>query len=158
MSRRKRQIVVTVVLAAIASVVGVISYASYRFNEVDMKSLKTMSNIAQSNGALQQYLTDNPRWTDEHLDFSAASQVALDRGRAADLLRAAAAVYGADPAVPDDVSLDAWRRPLRVTFWRDPAGPVHFRIESLGYDGLEGTADDVIYSSERNGYPSTHPY
>ena len=135
-----------------------ISYAWYRFNEVDMKSLKTMSNIAQSNCAVQQYLTDNPRWTGGYLDLSAGSKVALDRGRAAALLRAAAAAYGADPAVPDDVSLDAWRRPLRVTFWRDPAGPVHFRIESLGYDGLEGTADDVIYSSERNGSPSTHPY
>jgi hypothetical protein len=154
MSHQKR-LMIAVGVTVLVSFVAAAAYFVHRLNE-GVKALKTMSNVAQLQHAMARYFTDHPAWVEEHVPMRDGETVTLDRGRVAALLRDASDAYGADPAVPEDVTLDAWRRPVRVTLRKVESGTVAFEIASFGPDGVEGTADDILFSDKVLA-PSTQP-
>jgi hypothetical protein len=156
MSKRARR-AIAVLSAVLAVGVALLAYAIYQVNEKGMKSVKTMSNVAQLNHALDRYVADHPARAKERLDVRAGEWKALGPAETRSLLIDATKRYGADPAVPDDVTVDAWHRPIRLEFTLNPAGRVEHRVTSFGFDGIERTPDDIVFTSDVLHGPATSP-
>ena len=144
--------------AALWAAIAGTAYALYRVNHAGIKSLKTMSHIAALDHGLRKYFTDHPDWPTAQPRPAEEQWVALEVSGMRKLLADAVDPESADRAVPGDVTVDAWRRPLRVELSTDRSGRVHHRITSFGPDGVVGTRDDIVFGSGAFSVPATKPF
>jgi hypothetical protein len=153
---RRRRWVVAVVVGLLSLAFGVVVYALHQLNQ-STKAVNTQSHVAALNHALRQYFNDHTDWADANTRAGAGEWVVVDRQTTRRLLADVSGRYGADPVFADDLTVDAWHRPLRLELSRDRSGRVLHRITSFGPDGIQGTSDDLTFSSDVFAAASTRP-
>jgi hypothetical protein len=145
-----------VVVGLLLVAFGVAAYALYQLNQ-RTKPMKTASHVAALSHALHQYLNDHGDWADANVRPRAGEWVVVNAQTMRLLFDDLSRRYGAEPVFADDLTVDAWHRPLRLELSRDTSGRVLHRITSFGPDGIQGTADDLTFSSDVFAAPSTRP-